>query len=324
MNEINSKNIRLWSMLGTSGVFGVAAIDLVESDNDIIVMTSDLTYFSGLERFLKLYPTKYLNVGIAEQNMVGVAAGLSSEHFKPYLTSYSTFITARCTDQIRVNMGYMKQNIKLVGLGGGLAVGILGPTHMGVEDISIVRSIPNIIILSPADGLETYKCLMESRKINLPMYIRLTGQQNNPIVYNEDYDFEIGKNITLLDGNDIVIYSTGTMVSRALEVAKKMAQENISVKVIDVHTIKPIEIASIVENKNYKLIVSIEEHSVIGGLGSAISDILSQYTSHGKLLKLGFDDRFIHAGSYHHLLEEYGLDIKNIEYNIMKNYRESN
>jgi transketolase len=309
-------------MLGTSGVFGVAALDLVELDSTVEIITADLTYFSGLERFINTYPDKCLNVGIAEQNMVGVASGMAKEGFKPYLTSYATFITSRCADQIRVNLGYMKNNVKLIGLGAGLAVGILGPTHMGFEDISVIRSIPNMIILSPSDSLETYKCLLESLKSNSPMYIRLTGQQNNPIVYSEDYKFEIGKNITLKEGNDIVIFATGTMVHKAMQVSDILRDLNISVKVINVHTIKPFDIESVISNMDKKLIVSIEEHSVTGGLGTAISEVLSNSTNHGVLLRIGFSDNYVHAGSYEHLLNHYGLDTISIQNKILEKFKE--
>ena len=188
------------------------------------------------------------NTGIAEQNMIGIAAGFASEGFIPFASTYATFASMRCADQVRVNMGYMKLGVKLIGLTAGLSVGILGATHMSIEDIAVIRSIPNITILSPADCTETIKAILAASENRDPTYIRLTGGMPSPIVYSEDYNFSIGKMITLRDGNDVVVFATGTMVYNSIKASELLEKQGISVKVIDVHTIKPLDKETIIQN----------------------------------------------------------------------------
>ena len=218
----------------------------------------------------------------------------------------------RCADQVRVSMGYMGLNVKLVGLTSGLSVGILGATHISNEDISVFRTIPNITILSPADSFETIKAVLASNSIEGPCYIRLTGTLNNPIVYQEDYDFVVGKAIKLRDGDDVGIIATGTMVHNALEAAKLLENECIKCTVVDMHTIKPLDYEAIDSLKNKRLIVSIEEHSIYGGLGSSIAEYISSKKGFPQLLIIGLDDKYPHAASYDYLIKEYGLDSETI------------
>ena len=192
---IDDRSIKMWSTIGPRATLGIAALDLAKKIDNLMVLTCDVSTSAGLDRFRKTCPEKYLDLGIAEQNMIGVAAGLASEKFNVITTTFAPFQTMRCCEQIKVNIGYMKQKICMVGIASGLALGTLGYTHCCIEDIGILRTIPNITILSPADSLETVKCLQQSLKSKGSVYIRLTGTANNPIVYNEDYNFEIGKSI---------------------------------------------------------------------------------------------------------------------------------
>ena len=216
MLKYSPSDIRMWSRLGSCGAFGIAAMELAENDENTVILTPDLCFYSGLSRFKDEYPNNFYNLGIAEQNIIGVAAGMAKEGLNPFVTTYASFVS-RCLDQIKVNMGYMKLPVKLIGLTAGLAVGILGATHIAIEDIALIRSIPNITILSPCDCMETIKCILASQKLNSPCYIRLTGSFNNPIVHKEDYDFEIGKAQILQEGEDIAVIATGTMVNAALK-----------------------------------------------------------------------------------------------------------
>ena len=309
MIDFTSRNARAWSRLGSCGAFGLAAVDLAENNEKVVMLTADLCFYSGLERFRQAYPDKLYNCGIAEENMIGVAAGMAKEGFIPFATTYGTFASMRCADQVRVNMGYMRLPIKLVGLTSGLSVGILGPTHMSTEDIAVFRSIPNIDILSPADCMETIKAVQAAAKTDRPTYIRLTGTTTNPAVYKEDYEFEIGKAIKLKEGDDVTIIATGTMVYMALQVAEKMHELGVSVEVFDMHTIKPLDEAAIL-GASGKAIVTLEEHSIIGGLGSAVNDCLIKAGNKKSCLNLGLSDEYKHAADYTYLLNSYGLNVE--------------
>ncbi len=307
-------------MIGPTGVFGVIMKELADEYENINVVTSDLCTFSGLERFSKEYPKQFFNVGIAEQNMVGIAAGLAKEGHKTFASTYGTFAVTRALDQVRVNMGYMKLPVKLVGLTSGFASGILGATHMCLEDIAIIRSIPNIVILSPADCLEVAKCLEAALMIDEPVYIRLTGTSRMPIVYSEDYEYVIGRNTCIKEGHDICIFSTGSMVSVALKVAEELDTSNVSVKVYDVHTLKPFNGNIVEDNVGCKLMVTMEEHNINGGLGDIVASELASLDKHPSLLKCGVCDYYPHAASYEGLMDEAGLTKDILSKKIMEKY----
>ncbi|NME82782.1 transketolase C-terminal domain-containing protein [Clostridium sp. SM-530-WT-3G] len=324
MLEFNSRNIKTWAKLGSCGSFGIAALKLPELYNDVVILTSDLTFYSGLERFKKKYSEKLYNIGIAEQNMIGIAAGMAKEGLNPFATTYAAFATTRSCDQVRVNMGYMKLGIKLVGLSSGLSAGILGATHMSFDDIAIMRAIPNITILSPADCTETIKATFAAAEHDGPVYLRLTGIMNNPIVYKEDYEYKIGNAITLKEGLDIAIIATGTMVNNSLEAANIIEEEGVSCSVINMHTIKPLDISAIKKATSAKLIVTVEEHSVNGGLGGAIAEYLSKFNKRPPHQIIGISDEFKHAGDYNYLLHQYGLESQQIASKIINRYKEVN
>tara|TARA_B110000259_G_C14031173_1_gene406757 strand:- start:2895 stop:3860 length:966 start_codon:yes stop_codon:yes gene_type:complete len=319
--EVNERNIKMWSTIGPRATFGMGALDLAKKIDNLMVLTGDVSTSAGLDRFRKTYPEKYLDLGIAEQNMVGVAAGLASEGYNVITTTFAPFQTARCCEQIKVNAGYMKQKLCMVGLASGLALGNLGFTHCCIEDIGILRSIPNIQIVSPADSFETIKALNAAVNSKKSTYIRLTGSANNPIIYNQDYNFEIGKSIKLKSGKDLTLFCSGAMVSTCLEVAKKLAELKISCSVINMHTIKPIDKDAIKNaSETSKLIVSVEEHNVIGGLGSAISEQLVKLKSRSTMLIIGINDQYVKGGSYNYLKNKYELSsdkiIEKIKINI--------
>ena len=317
--EINERNIKLWSSIGPRATLGLAINDLAKNMKDLMVLTSDVSTSAGLDRFKKAYPDQYLDVGIAEQNLIGIAAGLASENYNVLTTTFAPFQVMRCCEQIKVNLGYMKHKICLVGIASGLVLGNLGYTHCCVEDVGVLRSIPNLSIVSPADSLEVVKVLQAVLKSkDRSIYIRLTGGSNNPIVYDTDYEFKIGKSIKIVDGDDITIFCCGTMVYQAMEASKILKKENINAKVINMHTIKPIDTDAIKESLSSKLIVSIEEHNVIGGLGSAIAESLSTNDKSPKLLSLGVKDEYSKGGDYKYLLARHKLDIHSITSKILE------
>ena len=317
--EINERNIKLWSSIGPRATLGLAINDLAKNMKDLMVLTSDVSTSAGLDRFKKAYPDQYLDVGIAEQNLIGIAAGLASENYNVLTTTFAPFQVMRCCEQIKVNLGYMKHKICLVGIASGLVLGNLGYTHCCVEDVGVLRSIPNLSIVSPADSLEVVKVLQAVLKSkDRSIYIRLTGGSNNPIVYDTDYEFKIGKSIKIVDGDDITIFCCGTMVYQAMEASKILKKENINAKVVNMHTIKPIDTDAIKESLSSKLIVSIEEHNVIGGLGSAIAESLSTNDKSPKLLSLGVKDEYSKGGDYKYLLARHKLDIHSITSKILE------
>jgi len=319
MIEFSSANIRLWSMLGSAGTFGVAALELPGLNDKVIVLTADLRNFSGLDRYSAAFPEKFLNVGIAEQNMVGVAAGLQNEGFSTFSTTYSTFASARSADSVRVNMGYMGLGLKLVGMGAGFSVGLLGATHMGIDDIGILRSIPNLTIVSPADCTETVKAVLALASFPGPVYLRLGGGVPHAVVYKSDYEFKIGKGIQLRFGTDVTIIAAGAVVAQSLEAAKLLEAEGYSVGLINMHTIKPLDTALLDEVLlSSKSFVTVEEHNVIGGLGSAVSEYLSKSNNDVSQLSLGISDCFPHPGDYDFLLDQAGLTAPKIASSILK------
>lgn len=307
MMDFTPVNVRTWSMLGTCGAFGQAAMCLPEIDDRIVVLTSDLCTFSGLDRFKAKFPDRLYNLGIAEQNMVGVAAGFAKEGFIPFATTYATFASMRCADQVKVNMGYMEFPIKLVGLTSGYAVGSLGATHMCLEDIAIMRAMPNVVVLSPADCTSAVKATIAAAKCDNPVYLRLSGGMNNPVVYKSDFEFEIGKAIVLREGTDISLIATGSMVYIALKTADMLTAKGLSVEVVDMHTIKPIDEAAIKRACAKRLIVTLEEHSRIGGLGAAVAETLALCSGRPPHLILGAEDHYPHAAPMSSLYLEQGL-----------------
>jgi transketolase len=321
MLEITPSNVRQWSRLGSRGFFGQAILSLAEKKENLMVLSADLGKSSGLDRFKDAYPDKFLNVGIAEQNMIGVAAGFAKEGFIVFATSFAPFISMRCSEQIRMNLGYMNLNVKAVAIGSGVAMAYLGCSHYGTEDTSVMRSIPNLAVVAPADCAEILKVVYAAAEYAGPMYIRLTGAGMNPIVYKEDYAFEIGKAITLRKGMDITIIANGTMVYESLEAAKILEAQGISATVVNMHTIKPLDTSAIdLAVETSKLIVTVEEHSVIGGLGSSVAEYKTTLCNAPPQLTIGLPDRFIKAGDYRYLLETHGLTAPQISARIATEY----
>ena len=323
MIEFNRRNIRTWSLLGPSGAHGTAAMELAESNPDVIMLTADLCFFSGLERLKAAYPDRLYNLGIAEQNMVGAAAGLAKEGFIPFVNTYASFCASRCADQVRVNMSYMKLPIKMIGLTAGYGAGILGATHMSVEDAALMRALPNITVITPADCTEIIKAMLAAAKTPDPTYIRLTGPMNTPIVYREDYDFQIGKAVTLREGEDVCIIAAGSMVARALSAAKLLEEKGVSCSVVNMHTVKPLDREAVLQaNEKHRLIVTAEEHSVIGGLYGAVAEELCRIGTHKPVLPVGIEDFFAHPGAYDDQMAESGLTAEMMQERIMKRLSE--
>lgn len=322
MTALTRANIRTWSMLGSAGTFGQAALALPKLQPEAVVLTADLRNFSGLDRFQATYPDRLINVGIAEQNMVGIAAALCNEGFTTFATTYATFASARSADAVRVNMGYMGLGVKLVGLGAGFSVGVLGPTHISIEDIAFMRAMPNVTVISPADCAETVKAVLALATHPGPAYLRLGGNVPHPLVYTEDYEFTIGRAIRLREGPDITIVATGPVVHEALGAARELEASGLDVGVVNMHTIKPLDSQMLEEvYGSTRLLVTVEEHSLIGGLGSAVAEHKSGFASTPPQLMLGIRDFFPHAGDYPHLLSGAGLTAPQIAASIQERWK---
>ncbi len=319
---IDEKKSTLFSRIGSRAAFGMAMFELAPGVDDLMVLTGDTSTSAGLDRFKKKYSEHFLDTGIAEQNMMGIAAGMASEGFNVVTATFSPFQTLRCLEQIKMNLAYMQHKVVFVGLASGVVLGNLGYSHCSVEDIGVLRSIPNLTILSPADGAETAKATAAALKHPQSVYLRLTGGANAEIVYTEDYNFEIGKGIVLKDGEDIAIFASGTMVAKALEAAHKIEQFGKSCSVINMHTIKPIDAALISDTcKKVNLIVSVEEHSVIGGLGSAIAEASASIANKPPHIALGINDSYEKSGAYEDILEHHKLTPEGIATSAIEGYK---
>lgn len=305
-------NFKLMSMAGQGGsIFGISLLELMSQRNDLMVLSSDMSTPAGLDKFKATYPDYFMNMGIAEQNMIGTAAGLAEEGYKPICVAQACFITMRSFEQVRQYCGYMQIPMVIIGIGSGVSLQYMGNTHYAIEDLALMRTIPGMEVIAPCDSYEAVLAFEYAVNSKHPVYIRLFGGTAIPAVFSEEKEFKCGKAIKMREGKDVQIIATGSMVGNALKVAEDLSLQGIDASVVDMHTIKPLDAAVIELDK--KLIVTIEEHNVIGGLGSAVADSLSQYTNHPKLIKLGINDRYVSVGSYKYIIEQCGLDIESVK-----------
>jgi transketolase len=324
MNKISSEQIALWSKIGPRAVYGIAMQQLVQESDLVIALSADLGNSSGLDRLRRSHPERFINVGIAEQSLIGFSAGLANEGYIPFASTFAPFATMRAAEQIRMNLGYMEMNVKVVGLGSGLAMGFLGNSHYGLEDIAIMRTIPGMTILSPADCTEVVKCVQYASEIHGPTYLRLTGVPDNPIVYTEDYEFEIGRAISLTEGDDLAIIATGSIVSHALSASEILRNSGINAEVYNFHTIKPLDEAVLLEiGKKFPFVATVEEHSIVGGLGTSIAQFYSNQTVRPNIAIIGLPDNFGPTGNYQFLLNYHGLEAEQLAVEITESFHES-
>ncbi len=308
MIEIRRNAAKMWSRIGARATLGQALLEIAKTRDDFYVMSADLVQSSGLTRFRDEFPERLINSGIAEQNLIGIAAGLAKDGTNVFATSFSPFVTMRACEQVRMNMGYMQLNIKTIGLGSGLVMAQLGNSHYGIEDSAVMRAIPGMTVIEPADGIEVFRAVEALCDYHGPAYLRLTGGVPFPIVYENDVEFEIGKAVKLREGKNICIIATGTMVYYSLKAAELLAQSGIEATVLDMHTIKPLDIEAIEREIDKELIVTVEEASIVGGLGSAVAEYMADKKNKPPQLMLGIRDYFPHAGSYSYLLKECRLN----------------
>lgn len=290
----------------TRQAYGEALVELGRQNNNIVVLDADLTKSTKTNLFQEAFPERHINVGIAEADLIGTAAGLATCGKVPFASTFAMFAAGRAFEQIRNTVAYPKLNVKIAPTHAGISVGEDGGSHQSVEDISLMRSIPGMVVLSPADATETKKMIFAAAEYNGPVYIRM-GRLDVPVLFDESYDFQIGVANTVKEGTDVTILATGLMTARAIEAAEKLETEGVSVRVVNVGTIKPLDGETVLKAaKETKFIVTAEEHSVIGGLGSAVSEFLSE--THPTLVKkVGIYDVFGQSGKAEELLEKYEL-----------------
>ena len=297
--------------MATREAYGKALVKLGKINDDVVVLDADLSKSTKTNDFCKAYPNRFFNMGIAEQNLVGAACGFAAAGKIPFASTFAMFATGRAFEVIRNSVCYPKLNVKICATHAGITVGEDGGSHQSVEDISLMRSIPNMTVVVPADGIEAEKMIFAAAEFNGPMYVRL-GRSAVPTIFGEDYNFEIGKGVVLRDGNDVTIIACGIMVNEALIAADILKEENINARVINMSTIKPIDTELIIKAaKETKAIVTAEEHSIIGGLGSAVSEVVCE--NHPVVVKkVGMNDCFGESGTPNELLAKYGLTAKDI------------
>ncbi|MBS4781685.1 MULTISPECIES: transketolase family protein [Clostridium] len=293
--------------IATREAYGKALVKLSNINENVVVLDADLSKSTKTADFKAVAPERFINMGIAEANMMGVAAGLSTCGKVPYVSTFAMFAAGRAFEQIRNSICYPNLNVKVCATHAGLTVGEDGATHQSVEDISLMRSIPNMTVINPADAVETEAAILAIADYKGPCYVRLGRLAVNTINDEKNYKFEIGKGVTLEDGNDVTIVATGMMVDLALQAKNDLSKEGISARVINIHTIKPIDKELLVKAaKETGAIVTAEEHSVIGGLGSAVSEVITEEVP-VPVLKVGIKDTFGESGKPGELLEKYGL-----------------
>lgn len=299
------------NMKATREAYGEALKELGPINQDIVVLDADLSGSTKTALFGKEYPERFFNVGIAEQNLMGTAAGLAASGKIPFASTFAVFATGRAYEVIRNSIAYPQLNVKIAATHAGLTVGEDGATHQALEDIGLMRGLPDMVVLCPADAIEAKQCIYKAAEYEGPVYIRL-GRSKVPVIFDESYNFQIGKGVQLKDGEDITIIATGVMVAKALEAAEELKKDNISARVINISTIKPIDKDIIIKAaQETKGIVTVEEHSIIGGLGSAVSEVISEnHPTH--MIRIGTMDTFGESGDGNELLEKYGLNVSNI------------
>jgi len=318
--EFNNKTARMQSRIGARASYGQSLSAIAVKNKNILALSADLGRSSGLDRFSKEHSDQYINTGIAEQNLVGTAAGLARSGFCVFASTFAPFASLRASEQVRMNMGYMQEPVNLVALASGIALAYLGNSHFGLEDIAVMRGIPGINIVCPADCFEIHKTLEAAVAYQKPLYIRLTGAPNLPIVYTEDYNFEIGKAIEIKKIRKINVISHGTTVGHCKKAIEKLEEQGYEVGLFNFHTINPIDSKKLEEIYTIsEKVLIFEEHVKIGGLGSAVLEHLNDANlDTSKVFRYGIEGWIKKTGTYEFMLSECNLDSDGIAQSILK------
>jgi transketolase len=292
--------------------YGEVLVELGAENNDIVVLDADASVSTRSEMFGRKYPERLYNVGIAEQNMIGIAAGLALAGKIPFVNTFSFLLTMRALDQVRTSIAYPGLNVRIAAGYGGLSDSYDGPTHHALCDVNIMRGLPNMKVIVTADAPSTKVIVRESIKWSGPVFIRLSRAEV-PVIFDDNYTFELGKGNLLQEGEDVSIIANGIMVAKVLAAAERLQEEGISAEVIEMASVKPLDEDIIIRTaQKTKAIISCEEHSVIGGLGSAVAEVMARKAIGKPLVMIGIQDIFTETGDYQQLLNKYGLSTENI------------
>jgi transketolase len=291
----------------TRDAYGEALLALGREREDIVVLDADLQRSNRTYAFGQEHPARFFDMGIAEADLVSTAAGMAATGMTPFANSFAMFVPGRSYDQIRLQVAYGRTNVKLAGASAGLTIGPDGATHQSLDDIALMRQLPNLTVIVPADAVETYQVVFTAAETEGPFYIRL-GRYPTPVLFGPDYAFEVGAIPQLRSGADVALLATGIMVAKALAVAEILGEHSVDAAVSNVSTIKPMKPEAVLERVSGKhLVVTMEEHSIIGGLGSAVAEIVAADDAAPPLVRIGIQDRFGESGAPDELLEAYGL-----------------
>ena len=321
MIDFSSQNIMQWSRLGMRKAYGVILNELAEEHENLVSIAADVVDSANLYEFEKRYPERHYNAGISEQNMIAMAAGMAKEGANVFVTSFAPFVSLRVYEAVRTLVCYMDLNVKIVGLSGGFSLGVQGATHFALEDIAIMRAIPNLLVLSPADTTEMAKAMEFLASYNGPAYLRLTGLPGNALVYKSDYAFDINKLDIMREGTDVGFFASGTLVNECIRAARLLSKNSINAGVINLSVLNPVNTADILEEcQKYKLVFTVEEHNIVGGIGSIVSEALAAEKSHPRLVRLGTTYNCQIAGNYSYMMEKNGLTAKAIAERTVMEY----
>lgn len=298
--------------IATRDAYGKTLVELGKSDPNIIVLDADLSCSTKTCLFAKEFPNRFFNAGVAEQDMIGMAAGFATTGKTVFCSTFSCFASGRAWEQIRVSVAYPRLNVKICATHGGITTGEDGVTHQATEDLAILRAIPNLTLICPADGIEAEAAVRAAARYHGPVYIRLS-RLSSPVIFDKkDYQFNIGKAITVKHGKDVTIFFCGILGSEVIKAAEELEKDKISVEIINIHTLKPLDKAAIINSaKKTKAVVTVEEHSIVGGLGGAVAEVLSENCP-TKMARVGLHDMFAESGKAEDLLVKYGLTAANI------------
>lgn len=296
--------------IATREAYGEALAELGEEMKDIVVLDADLSKSTKTSVFAKKFPERFFNVGIAEQNLMGTAAGLATCGKIPFASTFAVFACGRAFEQIRNSICYPNLNVKIAATHAGITVGEDGATHQSIEDIALMRSLPNMTVISPADAVETKKAVRAAAMLKGPVYLRL-GRHPVEIIFDDGYEFEVGKGVVLRDGKDVALIATGTMVGESLKAAEILAKKGIDAMVVNIHTIKPLDEEVILKAAECGAVVTAEEHSIIGGLGSAVAEVLIEKKP-VLMKRVGIRDVFGMSGKPEELMKAYGITAEDI------------
>ena len=307
-------------MANPRDAYGETLVELGGKHPNIVVLDADLSKSTKTILFAKKYPERFFEMGIAEANMISAAAGFASCGKIPFASTFAVFATGRVYDQIRIDVAYSEANVKIFATHGGISVGKDGASHQMIEDLTLMRVLPNMTVLAPSDATQTRRLVELMATTKGPMYARI-GRANAPLLYSKEdlQDLEIGKGLTAKDGSDVSIIACGTMVDQAVDASEQLGQEGVSVRVVDMHTIKPLDEKLVLKcARGTNAIVTVEEHSVIGGLGGAVSEVLAENGASVPFKRIGVQDMFCESGEPEELFDKYGLSTAHIIKTVKK------